>query len=348
MKIHHPVGAIAKVGSPLVDIEIDEDLNNTEVVEPKNSNHAKEDEMKETTKHSNEMEKSIQTIQSPAPSKENTIKCLPSVRKYAQTHGIDLTRIPKGTGPKGTITMADIMVGSTVVERRLTAIQRAMCKSMKQSLEIPHFLYGEMLDVGALRSLRQIIQENWKDQKLSMTALLLKSFSKALLDFPALNAHFDPERQLVREYGHQQNINIAIDTDHGLMVPCLRGVQSMGILEISRTIADLQTRAKQNRLQREDFEGPGTISLSNIGVIGGTHLAPVILAPQVCIVALGREQIQPVYRSLQDISPVLQPQIPLSISADHRVIDGALVARFTARWKEILASPAYHLLEQIK
>jgi 2-oxoisovalerate dehydrogenase E2 component (dihydrolipoyl transacylase) len=162
----------------------------------------------------------------------------------------------------------------------------------------------------------------------------------ALQEFPQLNAHFNAEKAQLKFFS-DHNIGVAVDTGHGLAVPVLKRVQNMSVSQISAEINRLTTAARANKLPPADLTG-ATMTISNIGTIGGTTASPIIPHPQLAIVALGRAQRLPRF----DVQGQVVPQsiMPISWSADHRVVDGATIARFSQRWKHFIENPSLLLI----
>jgi len=294
-KLHYKINDIAKVGAPLIEIDVEAEESDGPSV---------------TTDH---------------------ISILPRVRKLALEKGVDLNQI---VPVKDKITEEDVLKAAdskvsssslTMSEYFMNPVRKSMLKSMQQSLQIPHFGYCDEYNWTAVDSVR-------KSLGISSLPIAIKALSETLKEFPQINAHFNTQQQklmLVLEH----NVAVAMDTEHGLVVPVIKNVQGLSIKEIADNISDLQKRAQENRLRQVDFEG-ATISLSNIGSIGGIWASPVIVPPQVCIAAAGRARVVPIFTEGKFI-----PQLvcPWSWSADHRVVDGATIARFSQRLKAILA-----------
>jgi 2-oxoisovalerate dehydrogenase E2 component (dihydrolipoyl transacylase) len=212
--------------------------------------------------------------------------------------------------------------------RPLTNIQAAMYKQMTKSLSIPHFLYTDNVDFSALSALRKKFNTHKeKSQRLTTLPFVVKAVSLALQQYPLLNAHLDtttnPNKPQMLVKG-QHNIGIAIDSPAGLLVPVVKNVQSHSIESLAAEIARLGNLARAGKLSNADLSG-ATITLSNIGSIGGTAVAPVIVSPQVAIVGIGRARAVPAFGENGEI--VRKEEAVFSWSADHRVIDGAMAAR---------------------
>lgn len=349
-RLHYAKGQSAKVGAPLVDIEIEgEGEFSADPVKENDKEIQFGEELRDNAIDAPVILPSANSNTAISCS-NNKVKVLPSVRRIARERGIDLTSI-KGTGSRGQITLSDIdssKVKSAILSNNptvvpLTAFQKAMVKSMTQSMTIPHFGYSDEMPMDRLLQLRSELLEHFKKKGLKLTPLplLIKSLSLALREFPSLNAWYSGGDSVTIHAAH--NIGVAIDTPHGLSVPVLKNVQAKSLEEITRELAMLTEKARQNRLASADYS-QATITLSNIGSIGGTTASPIIPAPTVAIAALGRTQRLPRFDS--DGKVIGASLMPVSWAADHRVVDGATIARFNQHWKAILQSPSAILLPQ--
>uniref|UniRef100_H2YAV5 Dihydrolipoamide acetyltransferase component of pyruvate dehydrogenase complex n=1 Tax=Ciona savignyi TaxID=51511 RepID=H2YAV5_CIOSA len=226
----------------------------------------------------------------------------------------------------------------------LTTIQsKAMLRSMKSSLNIPHFGYNDEYDLTELVLLRKRIKKEVKHShgiKLSYMPFIVKAVSVALSKYPILNSQLDSNHEnLIYKTNH--NIGVAVDTPHGLLLPSVKSVQNMSVLDVANELNRLHEAGLNNKLSPSDI-ADGTFSLSNIGSIGGTYASPVIFPPQVAIGALGKIQVLPRFDRNGDL---LKAHIMcISWSADHRVIEGATMARFSNLLKDFLENPSQLLL----
>lgn len=233
----------------------------------------------------------------------------------------------------------------------LTPIQSQMFKTMTRSLSIPHFLYADELDITALSALRKRLNDDHSPptiqtlhQKLSYLPFIIKALSLALLDFPLLNArivHPSPSEppQLILRTNH--NIGIAMDTPQGLLVPNIKNVAARSISDIAIEISRLQGLAKKAKLTAKDLTG-GTITVSNIGSIGGTYVAPLIVASEVAILGVGKARMVPAFINEDDDADLRvrrKEVMNFSWSADHRVVDGATMARMAERVRGFVQRP---------
>jgi len=288
----------------------------------------------------------------------------PAVRGLLKEHNLDMSEVA-GTGRDGRIMkedvqkyMADRKAGLTApsqtmssriepstddtqVEKpiTLTPVQAQMFKTMTRSLSIPHFLYADEIDMTSLSALRRRLNSQPGAQKLSYLHFIIKAVSLALEEFPLLNARVEAgdERtkpQIIRREKH--NIGVAMDTEQGLLVPNIKHVSSRSILDIATEAARLQALAKESKLSSKDLTG-GTITVSNIGSIGGTYVAPVIVSSEVAILGIGRARTIPAFDEHDHI--VRKDVMNFSWSADHRVVDGATMARMAERVKSFVEWP---------
>ncbi|KAI7791128.1 lipoamide acyltransferase component of branched-chain alpha-keto acid dehydrogenase complex [Triplophysa rosa] len=221
--------------------------------------------------------------------------------------------------------------------------QKAMVKTMSSALKIPHFGYCDEVDLTQLVRLRSELKRlsESRGMKLSYMPFFMKAASLGLLHFPVLNASLDENCTNIT-YKAAHNIGLAMDTTQGLLVPNVKNVQMLSIFEIAVELNRLQTLGASGQLGASDLTG-GTFTLSNIGSIGGTYAKPVILPPEVAIGALGKMQVLPRFNSKGDL--VKAHIMNVSWSADHRIIDGATMCRFSNMWRSYLENPASMVLD---
>lgn len=289
----------------------------------------------------------------------------PAVRRMAREQGVVLSDIV-GTGKKGRVLKADVAaaielrVGSDTHDEVKTAhlpkkpisqkntgvvrtvkvkgIQAAMARQMVASAKtIPHFTVSDELQMDALMSLRKKLKPAFekRDVKLSFMPFFIKSLSLALTEFPIVNAQLSDDGTAL-QYFSDHNIGFAVDSKMGLLVPNIKRVQDLSLLDIAIELQTLIGLAREGKLPGESLKG-GTISISNIGVLGGITATPVINMPEAAIVALGKTQKLP--RFSTDGSVIAQHIMHVNWSADHRFIDGATMVRFNNRWMEYLHEP---------
>jgi pyruvate dehydrogenase E2 component (dihydrolipoamide acetyltransferase) len=203
---------------------------------------------------------------------------------------------------------------------------------------IPHVTQHDLADISDLEAFRK--EREGRGPKLTVTAFALKASAIALKQFPQFNSSLDlaAGQLILKRYCH---IGVAVDTERGLLVPVVRDVDRKSVHELAQELADLAERTRQKKIQLDDLRG-GTFTISNLGGIGGTAFTPIINYPEVAILGLSRSRSQPVVRDGQMVPRLL---LPLSLSYDHRVIDGADAARFTRRVAEMLEQPLLMLLD---
>ncbi len=293
----------------------------------------------------------------------------PAVRRLARELNIDLTHVP-GTGPKGRVFKEDVQNFAAVVQipapsstaksivplaavasavsggRRvepIKGIKAAMARQMAESVaSIPHFTYCEEIDLTDLIALRLSLKDELAKQgvKLTMMPFFMKAMSLALGEFPILNSQINADCSELT-YFDDHNIGIAVDSKVGLLVPNIKTCQHKSIVDIAKDLTRLTDLAREGRVSPADLKG-GTITISNIGAIGGTVATPIINKPEVAIVALGKVQLLPRFDNKGQV--VARSIMQISWSGDHRVIDGGTIARFTNLWKKYLEQPTAMLV----
>ncbi|KAF2496025.1 branched-chain alpha-keto acid dehydrogenase E2 component [Lophium mytilinum] len=377
-KLYYEQDDMAKVGKPLVDIDIQSDIS-PEDEALLNDNDSKVPPLRPTPTGGEEAGLEVDRLDTkgaagdaPPPPPPQTLPpkpettstpsepkaprtlgkhaslATPAVRHLTKELNIQIEDI-EGTGKEGRVTKEDVQKYAAAQKetptttksstpaapepqaedqvRPLTPIQKGMFKQMTRSLSIPHFLYTDNVDFTSLSSLRKRLNASKeKSQKLSALPFVVKAVSLALSKHPLLNSHLDTSNaekpQMVVKAQH--NIGIAIDSPSGLLVPVVKNVQSLSIEAISAEIGRLGALARSGKLTNADLSG-ASFTLSNIGSIGGTAVAPVIVSPQVAILGVGRARVVPAFG--KDGELVKKEEAVFSWSADHRVVDGAAAAR---------------------
>jgi 2-oxoisovalerate dehydrogenase E2 component (dihydrolipoyl transacylase) len=224
--------------------------------------------------------------------------------------------------------------------QRLTPVQNQMFRTMTASLSIPHFLYSDTVNVTQLVAARKSLNEGGASPKLSFLPFVVKAVSLALYKYPILNAKLDttssPQKpQLVLRNLH--NIGVAMDTPGGLVVPVIKNVNARSIYSVASEIARLANLGQRGKLGPADLSG-GTITISNIGNIGGEVLTPIVVDGQLAIIGMGKAKAVPVFG--KDGTTVERAEVMgISWSADHRVVDGATVARAAKAVQSYLEEP---------
>jgi pyruvate dehydrogenase E2 component (dihydrolipoamide acetyltransferase) len=287
----------------------------------------------------------------------------PGVRRFARELGADLTQV-NGSGPKGRILKEDVkkwikhkLSSATVASKAgagipeipavdftkfgeietvsLSRIKKLSGPHLQRAwLNIPHVTHQDETDITELEEFRQSIKEESAKEGIRITLLgfVMKTLVGALKNFPNFNASLHPngENLILKKYF---NIGIAVDTPNGLVVPVIKDVDRKSISELAAAMGELSQKAREGKLSPADMQG-GCISISSLGGIGGTAFSPIVNAPEVAILGLARSRIKPIWDGEQ-----FQPRLmqPLSLSYDHRVIDGAEAARFCAYLSRSLA-----------
>ncbi|MFN5755775.1 MAG: 2-oxo acid dehydrogenase subunit E2 [Planctomycetia bacterium] len=289
----------------------------------------------------------------------------PAVRRLARELGVDLARV-RGTGPGGRIVREDVVAAvrqasaqgpslrrseSTATERddwgpirreQMSRMRKTIASNMVRSVQtIPHLTNFDDADVTELEHLRKASAAEYAKSNLKLTALafVIKAVSLSLRQHPTVNASIDPEKGEI-VYKDYVNVGLAVDTPRGLVVPVLRDCDQLSIPQIAQAIADTAEKAKNSQYGIEDLRG-GTFTISNLGAVGGAYSTPIINWPEVAILLLGRSRKMPVVHE-DKIEPRLM--MPLSLSYDHRIIDGAMAARFLNEVIGYLESPGRLLL----
>jgi pyruvate dehydrogenase E2 component (dihydrolipoamide acetyltransferase) len=292
----------------------------------------------------------------------------PSVRKFARELGVDLARV-KGSGPKGRIVHADVQAFvkgalaavpapapaakggalpfnlpawpdvdfakfGPVETKPLTRLQKLSGPNLHRNwISIPHITQFDEADITDLEAFRKSNTAETEKQgfKLTMLAFLIKACVTALRQHPNFNSSLDRngESLVVKKY---YNIGVAVDTPDGLVVPVVRDADRKGVFEVARELADISRLAREKKLKPGDMQG-GTFSISSLGGIGGTAFTPIINAPEVAILGVSKSALRPVWDGKGFVPRLM---LPLSLSYDHRVIDGAAAARFTAYLASVL------------
>ncbi|XP_025053061.1 lipoamide acyltransferase component of branched-chain alpha-keto acid dehydrogenase complex, mitochondrial, partial [Alligator sinensis] len=372
-KLYYNLDEIAYVGKPLVDIETDvlkdvapeEDVVETPAVSHEEHTHQEIKGHKTLATPAVRrlaMENNIKLSEVVGTGKDNRILKEDILNYLAKQTGAILPPSPKSeiipplpkletapAAPKDKahripvpISKPTVFTGKDKTEP-ITGFHKAMVKTMSAALKIPHFGYCDEIELNQLVQLREELKPlaQARGVKLSFMPFFLKAASLALLHYPVLNTSVDENCQNIT-YKASHNIGIAMDTEQGLIVPNVKSVQVRSVFEIASELNRLQSLGSSGQLGTNDLTG-GTFTLSNIGTIGGTYAKPVILPPEVAIGALGKIQALPRFNGKGE---VFKAQIMnVSWSADHRIIDGATMARFSNLWKSYLENPASMLLD---
>jgi pyruvate dehydrogenase E2 component (dihydrolipoamide acetyltransferase) len=291
----------------------------------------------------------------------------PSVRKFARELGVDLSKV-KGTGPKNRILLEDVQGfvkgvmsgGSTgssasgadgaalgllpwpkvdfskfgaIESKPLSRIKKISGANLHRNwVMIPHVTNCDEADITELEAFRvKLNEENAKaGVKVTMLAFMIKAAVMALKKFPEFNSSLDGENLVFKSY---YNIGFAADTPNGLVVPVIKNADQKGVFEISKEMSELATKAREGKLGPAEMQG-GCFSISSLGGIGGTYFTPIINAPEVAIMGVCKSEMKPKWNG-KEFEPRLM--LPLSLSWDHRVIDGAAAARFNVYFASLLS-----------
>src|SRR5450755_579554 len=311
---------------------------------------------------------SVQAVATAGPAADFTgVHTGPSVRRTARELGVDLTAVT-GSGPKGRITKDDLLAylrgpspasppvrgaaaGTGIPEipaqdfaqfgpvetRPLSRIRKLSGTYLHRSwLNVPHVTHHDEADITLLDAYRRELDAAARPDgyRVTLLAFLLKASVSGLKRFPEFNSSLSPEKDslIVKGYYH---LGVAVDTPEGLVVPVIRDVERKGIVELSQELGAVSARARDGKLAVADLQG-GTFTISSLGGIGGVAFTPIVNAPEVAILGVVRSATKPVWNGEEFIPRLM---LPLSLSYDHRVIDGALAARFVRHLGYVLEDP---------
>ncbi|MGH8373457.1 MAG: dihydrolipoyllysine-residue acetyltransferase [Gammaproteobacteria bacterium] len=283
----------------------------------------------------------------------------PSVRKFARELGVDLSRV-NGSGRKGRITEEDVktfvkavMQGGgaggglpkvpevdfarfgEIEVKPLSRIKRISGPRLQAAwINVPHVTQHDEADISELESTRKALKSDADKigAKLTLLAFLVKASVAGLKEYPDFNASLDPSGQnlVYKKYFH---IGFAADTPNGLVVPVIKNADTKTVFEIAKELGDLAAKARDGKLKADDMQG-GCFSISSLGGIGGTAFTPIVNAPEVAILGVSKSQMKPLWNGSEFVPKLM---LPLSLSYDHRVIDGASAARFTTFLCQVLS-----------
>jgi pyruvate dehydrogenase E2 component (dihydrolipoamide acetyltransferase) len=274
------------------------------------------------------------------PAADVPVYASPSVRRLARERGIDLSSI-QGSGRKGRITKEDLERPASAAaapapaagkgERvALTRIQLLSRDALTRSWQaIPHVTQHEEADITDLEAFRKQLNAEQSDVKVTMVALLLKACSATLDAFPRFASSLDGDELVIKAERH---LGFAADTPNGLVVPVIRDVDRKGLLQIAGELTELSGKAREGKLAPKEISG-AVFTISSLGGIGGTAFTPIVNLPQVAILGVVRSVTKPVWDGSQFVPRLM---LPLSLSYDHRVIDGAAAARFCVHLAGVL------------
>jgi len=308
-----------------------------------------------------------------SPEKGVPAPAAPSVRRFAREIGVDIHKV-KGGGPDGRISIEDVKSHSKMLHEQYSSavpaaggaivataplpdfskwgafVREPMSKVREKTAThlssawatIPHVTQFDRADITEMEQLRKQFSPKAEAAggKLTMTAILLKIIAAAIKVFPQFNASVDmANREIV--YKKYINIGVAVDTDRGLLVPVIRDVDKKNIITLAVELNEIAKKARDKKLSLDDMQG-GNFTISNLGGIGGTAFTPIINAPEVAILGVSRARMEPVYLNDEFVPRLI---LPLSLSYDHRLIDGADAARFIRWVVESIEQPFKIVLE---
>jgi len=370
-KLYYAEGDIAKVHRPLFALEVegsestgDEKTATAEtLVEVAAATST--DEVPEESEVTESSEAMVASASADL-SFSSKVLTTPAVRKMAREHELDLSSI-NGSGKQGRVLKEDVLgflsngrgssdnspssgqlINTTAEDRvePIRGVRKIMAERMSAAVStIPHFTYVDEMDVIELMEVRQTLKDTYATDTLKITLmpLFIKALSLAIKQFPIINSH--PNADFTElTYVASHNIGMAVDGKTGLLVPNIKNVQDLSLLDIAREVTRLTQAARSGKINPQELSG-GTITISNIGAIGGTAATPIINKPEVAIVALGKIQTLPRFDEQGNLVP--RKIMTVSWSGDHRVIDGGTIARFNNVWMGYLKSPTTMLAAMI-
>lgn len=355
-------GDEVKVSQTILVLSVDAS-DNSKQNKPEKEEKTEEDKGKSDQKEKKDeiSEKKDEPSEENPDKSEDLIAATPLVRRIAREEGIDLREV-SGSGSHGRITREDIQASfdkgkdakqtpdnkdesdetRNVTREKMSNIRKLTAERMQESWQkIPHVTQFDEADITFLEEFRQKNKSAVEKQggKITLTALLLKITAFALQRFPRFNASIDESGPAII-YKHDIHIGVAVDTDRGLLVPVIKDVDHKSLSEISSELTELSEKARNKKINPDELQG-GHFNISNLGGIGGTAFTPIVYSPQVAILGISRGRFKPVYLD-EEFRKRLA--LPLSLSYDHRVIDGAEGARFL-RWICGVLEDPYALLQ---
>lgn len=365
-------GQIAKVHAPLYAYQAKSQTSDQASHQVNNKKSEAEPETAQSTANEKPMEPpsepATQALDVVSGRANDKVPASPAVRRLVREHCLKLSDIA-GSGKEGRVLKEDVLAhldqasqgaappsqetaqslfkipaeNQTPRVEPLRGVRAVMAKRMVEAAStIPHFHYGEEVDVTALLALRERLkpQAEAKGERLTLMPFFMKALALAVAEEPIVNAQLNAAGDALHYYP-QCNIGMAVDSNAGLMVPNVKGVERLTLLAIAREVERLTNAAREGRVDQADLKG-GTISISNIGALGGTYAAPIINAPEAAIVAIGKSQWLPRF----DEQGAVQRRAIMTITwaGDHRFIDGGTIARFCNVWKGFLEAPDTMLL----
>ncbi|MCB8890711.1 2-oxo acid dehydrogenase subunit E2 [Vreelandella malpeensis] len=352
-KLYVQKGEIAKVHAPLYAYQAEGDTADTQ------SEPAAQESASEQRAADRPVEDAPPARSNPPASRVgHRTPASPAVRRLVREHDLCLSDIA-GSGKEGRVLKEDVLshleggqpvsaepaLPSTQTERvePLRGVRAAMARRMVHAVStIPHFHYGDEIDVTALLALRERLKPaiEASGERLTLMPFIMKALALAIDVEPIVNARLDEAGENLH-YQSACNIGMAVDGKAGLMVPNVKGVEARTLFELAGEIGRLTQAAREGRVEQADLKG-GTITVSNIGALGGTYAAPIINAPEAAIVALGKTQWLPRFDAAGGVER--RAIMTITWAGDHRFIDGGTIARFCNAWKGFLEAPETMLL----
>lgn len=365
-KVFVQEGKKAKVGEPIISVEVSDSSQETKiekleekvkekVVEKQTTIQAQTDSSKSQKEHTH----MPQLVSIPRDIPKVVAPAAPSVRRFAREIGIDIHNV-RGSGKNGRISIEDVkayaknlnqqlqsggIIGSGIsiaketlpdfskfgeIDRQpMNNVRRKTAEHLSYAwATIPHVTQFDKADITELEKIRKQFSKQVESLggKLTITAILLKVVSSAMKVFPQFNSSVDMEKNEII-YKKYFNVGVAVDTEKGLLVPVIKDVDKKNIIQLSVELAEISQKARDKKLSLEDMQG-GCFTISNLGGIGGTYFTPIVNSPEVAILGVSKSSIEPIY-----VDGEFRPRLmmPLSLSYDHRIIDGADGIRFL-RW----------------
>jgi pyruvate dehydrogenase E2 component (dihydrolipoamide acetyltransferase) len=367
-KVFVQEGKKAKVGEPIISVEVSDSSQETKIEKLEEKVEEKEVEKQTTIQAQTDSSKSQtqkehthmpQLVSIPRDIPKVVAPAAPSVRRFAREIGIDIHNV-RGSGKNGRISIEDVkayaknlnqqlqsggIVGSGIsiaketlpdfskfgeIDRQpMNNVRRKTAEHLSYAwATIPHVTQFDKADITELEKIRKQFSKQVESLggKLTITAILLKVVSSAMKVFPQFNSSVDMEKNEII-YKKYFNVGVAVDTEKGLLVPVIKDVDKKNITQLSVELAEISQKARDKKLSLEDMQG-GCFTISNLGGIGGTYFTPIVNSPEVAILGVSKSSIEPIY-----IDGEFRPRLmmPLSLSYDHRIIDGADGIRFL-RW----------------
>lgn len=370
LKIHVKKGDTIKVGQPVLSIEAEAKVEKKEPPKPA-PQPAKPAPAPPPAPASRGAAAAPQPATQPSPTMQpaaGVVPAGPAARRLARELGVDIARV-QGSGTRGRITPEDVQAAGAgrgpaatpasfgpvvppgepgadawgeIRREKMSQIRKAIAAQMAKSASvIPHVTNFDDADITDLEQIRKTVPQGFLGPNLKLTLMpfVMRAVAIALRRHPVLNAMLDEENQQI-VYKQYVNLGIAVDTSRGLVVPVVRNADRLSMGQLAETLVSVAERARAAKFAIEDLRG-GTFSISNLGAVGGTYSTPVINHPEVAILLLGRSRWLPAVREGR-----VEPRyfLPLSLSYDHRLVDGAAASRFLNEVIDLLQAPGKLLL----